>query len=141
MSEEYAHKDLTHNIIHACYAVHNQLGHGFLEIVYKDGLEIELNDKNLPFAREVGYEVEYNGMILPHVFYADFVVQDKVILEIKAKSGIVDADLAQTINYLKCSGCQVGLIVNFGRTSVEVRRVSLTQSSNPESANLRQNNT
>ena len=67
--------------------------------------------------------IKYKDIILAHKFYADFVVLDKVILEVKAKEGIADVDYAQTINYLKCSGCKVGLILNFGRMRLDIKRV------------------
>lgn len=126
MHEEYPHKSLTGLIIGGAFEVHKHLGHGFLEVVYKDALEIEFKKCGIPFAREVEYAVEYNGITLPHSFFADFIIDEKVILEVKAKSNIGDADYAQTINYLKCSGCPVGLIINFGNTSAEVKRVALT---------------
>jgi len=75
------------------------------------------------FQREKEYQINYKGVILPHKFYADFIVFDSVILEIKAKDGIANEDMAQTINYLKCSGCQVGLILNFGRVKLDIKRV------------------
>jgi GxxExxY protein len=99
-------KEETYAIIGACMNVHRNLGHGFLEIVYKDAIELELTRKNYSFDREKQYLITYNGVILPHKFYADFVILDKIILEIKAaERGIGDEQIAQTINYLKASGC------------------------------------
>ena len=63
--------------------VHRTLGHGFLEIVYKDAIEFELEKRNLSYEREKQYKIEYKGSILPHKFYADFVINDKIILEVK----------------------------------------------------------
>ncbi len=74
--------------------VHRILGKGLLEIVYKDAIEIEFKSKNIPFEREKKYEVEYKGIILPHFFYADFVVFDKIILEVKSRKGIVDEHIS-----------------------------------------------
>jgi len=105
--------------------VHNNLGKGFLEIVYKDALEFEFRNNNIPFEREKKYIVNYKDVILPHNFYADFVVFDKVILEIKGMAAIADEHLAQTLNYLKVSGCKLGLIVNFGQSSLQSKRVVL----------------
>lgn len=102
---------------------HRHLGRGFLEIVYKDALEYEFRDKNIYYEREREYVIPYKEVILPHKFYADFVVFDKIILEVKAKDSIADEDMAQTINYLKCSGCKVGLILNFGRVRLDIKRV------------------
>ena len=113
----------TSRIISAGIEIHKQLGGGFKEIVYKDAFEYELNQRGIVFEREKKYEVNYKGLVLPHFFYADFIVLDKIILEIKGKEGICDEDYAQAINYLKCSGCQVGLIINFGRMKIQIKRV------------------
>jgi GxxExxY protein len=103
--------------------IHKILGHGFLEIVYKDAYEYEFKQRLIQYEREREFSIPYKKIILPHKFFADFVVMDKVILEIKAKDGIADEDYAQTINYLKCSGCKVGLILNFGRLKLDIKRV------------------
>lgn len=113
----------TDEIIGTGIGVHKYLGAGFLEIVYKDALEYEFRNKKIDFEREKEYIISYKETILPHKFFADFVVFDKVILEIKAKNGIADEDLAQTLNYLKCSGCKVGLILNFGKRKLDIKRV------------------
>ena len=110
-------------VIRTGLEIHRQLGFGFLEIVYKDALEYELQRANCYYEREKEYKVKYKEIILIHRFYADFVVMDSVILEVKAKERICDQDLAQTINYLKCSGCKVGLILNFGRSKLDIKRV------------------
>lgn len=103
--------------------IHKTLGFGFLEIVYKDAFEYEFRKKDIFYEREKEFKIKYKDVILPHKFYADFVVMDNVILEIKAKDGIAYEDYAQTINYLKCSGCKVGLILNFGRMKLDIKRV------------------
>jgi len=105
--------------------VHNNLGKGFLEIVYKDALEYEFRKNNIQFEREKEYDVNYKDIILSHKFYADFVVFDKIILEVKGMAGIADEHIAQTLNYLKVSGCKLGLIVNFGEISLQYKRVVL----------------
>ena len=84
------YKEESYTIIGKCFEVHNNLGRGFLEIVYKDALEYEFRKAGIPYEREKEYTVNYKGLILPHKFYADFVVFDKIILEIKAVSGISD---------------------------------------------------
>ena len=122
---ELIYKEESYAIIGKCYDVHNNLGAGFLEIVYKDVLEYEFLKARIPFQREVEYEVNYNGIILPHKFYADFVVFDKIILEIKGVSGIADEHIAQTINYLKVSGNKLGLLVNFGELKLNYKRLIL----------------
>jgi len=110
-------------IIGACIEVHKQLGTGFLEIVYKDALEYEFRQRNMFFEREKEFPVPYKNTILKHKYYADLVIFEKVIVEVKAKENIAAEDLAQTINYLKCSGCKVGLIINFGTAIIGVKRV------------------
>jgi GxxExxY protein len=77
------------------------------------------------YEREKLYQIYYKGILLPHSFYADFIIFDAVILEIKSKSALASADIAQTLNYLRCSGCKVGLILNFGKPTLEIRRVVL----------------
>jgi GxxExxY protein len=124
MEQEYFPlKEETDIIIGIGIEIHKYLGNGFLEVVYKDALELEFRRKNVFFEREKPYTINYKGTILPHKFFADFVVFDSVILEIKAKDGIANEDLAQAINYLKCSGCKVGVILNFGRTRLDIKRV------------------
>lgn len=105
--------------------VHNNLGHGFLEIVYKDALEIEFKRNQIPFEREKEYPVNYKGIQLPHRFFADFIVYEKIILEVKGVNGIHDEHVAQSINYLKVSKNQVALIVNFGEPKLRFKRIKL----------------
>ncbi len=108
------YKEESYKIIGNCFEVHNNLGPGFLEIVFKDALEYEFRKSDIPYSRETEYEVNYKDIILPHKFYADFVLFDKIILEVKAVSGIADEFVAQAINYLKVSGNKLAMIVNFG---------------------------
>lgn len=105
--------------------VHNELGAGFLEIVYKDALEYEFRKAGIPYEREKMYEVNYKGVILPHLFYADFVVYDSIILEVKGVSAITDEFVAQSINYLKVSGNKLALLVNFGELRLNYKRILL----------------
>jgi GxxExxY protein len=116
-------KEESFKIIGLCMEVHNQLGAGFLEIVYKDALKYEFKKGNIPYAKEKKFEVNYKGIILPHNFYADFVVFNEIILEIKCASNLCDADIAQCINYLKVSQCKLALLVNFGEKSLVYKRI------------------
>ena len=122
---EYPLQKESYQIIGICMEVHRILGKGLLEIVYKDAIEYEFKTKEIPYEREKKYEVEYKGIFLPHYFFADFVVFDKIILEIKAQKGIVDEDISWVINYLAISKCPLGLIVNFGENSLITKRVIL----------------
>jgi GxxExxY protein len=120
------HEDISYNIIGACMRVHSFLGHGFLEIVYKDAMQVEFAESEIDFTREKEFDINYKGIILPHKFYADFFVMDNVIVEAKAvKDGISNDFIAQTLNYMKVSGCSLGLIINFGKSSLEYKRVVL----------------
>ncbi len=105
--------------------VHNNLGAGFLEIVYKDALEFEFRKAGILYEREKKYEVNYKGIVLPHKFYADFVVNENIILEVKGASGITEEFVAQAINYLKVSKGKLALITNFGETKLNYRRIVL----------------
>lgn len=122
---EIIYKEESFKLIGLSIEVHNNLGKGFLEIVYKDALEYEFRKNNVPFEREKEYEVNYKDIILPHKFYADFVVFGKIILEVKGMAGIAEEHIAQTLNYLKVSGLKLGLIVNFGELSLQYKRVVL----------------
>ena len=123
--QSYPLQQETDTIIKIALEVHKILGAGFLEIVfYKDAFEYEYKKQMIYYEREKEYQIIYKDTILPHRFFADFVVFGKVIVEIKAKEGgIAEEDIAQSINYLKCSGCKIGLILNFGKMKLEIRRV------------------
>lgn len=105
--------------------IHRILGRGFLEIVYKDALEYELKKKNIDYQREKEYTVQYKDILLPHSFYADFVVMEKIIVEVKAQKEIAEEHFGQTLNYLAASKCKIGLIYNFGEPSLVIKRVIL----------------
>jgi GxxExxY protein len=114
----------TYTIIGLCMEVHKVLGNGFSEIVYKDALMLEAKLKGIPVEREKEFKIKYKQTILPHSFFADFVFFDHIIVEIKATSNAVDnAVVSQTLNYLKASGCRVGLVVNFGEKSLKHQRL------------------
>jgi len=116
-------KEEAFQIIGKCMEVHNNLGHGFLEIVYKDALEYELKKAGIPCQREKEYKVIYKDIILPHKFYADFVVFNSIILEVKGVSALTDEFTAQCINYLKISGNKLALLVNFGELRLNHKRI------------------
>lgn len=100
-----------------------RIRNGFREIVYKDALEYEFKLKKIPYIREKRYEIKYKTIILPHVYNADFIVYNSIILEVKTSSMIGHNFVAQTINYLKASGLQLGIIANFGEKSFVSKRV------------------
>ena len=122
---ELIYKEEVYKIVGLCMEVHNELGRGFSEIVYKDAIEYECEQNGHKFEREKMYLVQYKDIILPHKYFADFVVFDRVILEVKSCEKIIDEHVGQVLNYLAASELKVGLIVNFGKKSLEYKRVVL----------------
>ncbi|HUV65556.1 MAG TPA: GxxExxY protein [Sedimentisphaerales bacterium] len=120
---EYKHKELTREIINAAYAVHNTLGHGFLEKVYHRSLFIELCKRGYSVEFETHIEVRYDDQVVGD-FSADLLIEGRIIVEVKAVDKYTGAFEAQLLNYLKATGLEVGLIINFG-PSVEVKRMVL----------------
>ncbi len=118
-------EELTYKIIGCCMEVHKSLGKGFNEIVYKDALQYEFNKNKIPFEREREFQIVYKEITLPHKYFADFIVFDKIILEIKAIESITNSHIKQTLNYLAASKLKVGLIINFGEDSLKYKRVIL----------------
>ncbi len=112
----------TYKIIGICMEVHRNLGPGLLEIIYKDAIEIELNENSIFFEREKEFIIEYKGKILPHKFYADFVVNGDIILEIKAVKELSNEHTAQILNYIKLANSEIGLLVNFQTKSLQHKR-------------------
>ena len=123
--QKYPLQKESYQVIGICMEVHRILGKGLLEIVYKDAIEFEFKQKGIPYEREKKYEIEYKGKILPHCFYADFVVDEEIILEVKANKGVIDEHYSQVINYLTLSKCALGLIINFGTDSLITKRLIL----------------
>lgn len=117
------YKDEAYEIAGICMEVHNHLGAGLLEIIYKEAIEWELDSRFIQYEREKEYPVYYKETLLRKRFNVDFVVYDKIILEVKARETIINDDIAQVINYLKLSGCKLGIIVNFGRSKLEIKRL------------------
>ncbi len=122
---ELIYKKESYAIIGVLFEVYNNLGSGFSEIVYKDAIEYEFKQLDIPFIREKQYNVNYKDITLKHNFYADFVVFDKIILEIKSVESFHDKHLAQCINYLKVSKCKLALLANFHENSLDYRRIVL----------------
>jgi len=120
---EYKHKELTSEIINAAHTVHNKLGYGFLEKVYHKSLFIELSKRGYRVQSQKPMEVRYENHIVGE-FFADLLVENKVVIEVKAVDKYTSVFEAQLLNYLKAAGFEVGLIINFG-PSVEVKRMVL----------------
>ncbi|MQP51898.1 MULTISPECIES: GxxExxY protein [unclassified Flavobacterium] len=113
----------TFKIIGICMKVHRNLGPGLLEVVYKDALEIEFKANNIPFEREKEFSIEYKGVILPHKFYADFIVNEDIVLEVKSIKEFSGEHTAQVLNYMKLSDSEIGLLVNFQNKSLQHKRL------------------
>jgi len=122
---ELLYREETRRLIGLCMEIHQELGKGHDEVVYQDALVVELDRAGIPFAREVKYEINYKGVVLPHFYYADFVIWDRILFETKAVEQLADAHLKQVLNYLAASKLRLGLLVNFGGDSLEWKRVIL----------------
>jgi len=118
--EEYLFKDLTSKIIAGFYKVYNTLGFGFLEKVYENALKVELEKMNFSVERQKPINVYYNGIVVGE-YYADLIVDGKIILELKAAEYLIEEHELQLINYLKATTIEVGLLLNFGKKP-EIRR-------------------
>jgi len=119
------YKEDSYFIIGACMEVHKELGKGFSEIVYGDALELEFKRSNIKYSREKRFNITYKETILPHYYIADFVINDKIILEIKAIESLTSSHTKQTLNYLAVSRLKLGLLVNFGENSLSSKRIVL----------------
>ena len=115
------HEEITEKIIAASFDVSNELGAGFLESVYEKALLIALMDRGLGAQSQVPLQVMFRGQIVGD-FFADIVVENKILLELKAVKNLAPEHQAQTINYLKATGIEIGLLVNFGNPKLEYRR-------------------
>lgn len=113
---------VTEKIIGCSYSVGNALGHGFLEKVYENALALELEKSGIRFIQQHKIQVLYDGKVVGD-YIADLFVEDCVIVEVKANKGLEESQIAQCLNYLKATGNEVGLLINFGRPKVEIKRV------------------
>ena len=118
-------KDDVYEIVGICMEIHRILGKGFNEIVYKDAMEYEFKKGEINYEREKKFIIGYKDTVLAHPYKADFVYEDKIVLEVKAQQGLIDTHFKQTINYLAASKIKLGLIINFGEDSLKFKRVIL----------------
>jgi GxxExxY protein len=107
-------KDESYAVIGACFAVYKDKGRGFLEPAYHECLEIEFESQRIPFLSKPPQTLQYRGRTLVQTFTPDFICYDKIVVEIKAVSALIDEHRAQLLNYLTATGCELGLLVNFG---------------------------
>lgn len=114
--------NLSHAVIGCCFAVMNELGHGFLESVYAGALAVTLRQAGIPFATEIHHPVLFRGEEIAS-FRMDLLVGQRLVVELKVVQALIPEHSAQVINYLKVSGLPHGLLINFGRPRIEVRRL------------------
>ncbi|MBR4829052.1 MAG: GxxExxY protein [Muribaculaceae bacterium] len=122
----------SYKIIGCMMRVHRELGCGFLERVYQEALEQEFIVEGVPFQREVNLNIYYRGVPLQQNYIADFVCYDKIIVELKAISKLSDVEKAQVINYLKATGYELGILANFGETSLKTERLCNISKTTPK---------
>ena len=129
------HEDLSRKILEACFEVSRELGTGFAESVYEKSLLVALAQKGLTVEAQVPLEVHFRGVLVGE-FKPDLLVESKIIVEIKAVEHLINAHFAQTLNYLKITGLDVGLVVNFGNAKLEYRRFDNRMPKRPILGNL-----
>ncbi len=131
MDMNYKHSDITSTILKAFYNVYNELGYGFLEKVYENSMIIELQKLGLSCESQKPIKVYYNNKIVGD-YYADIIVENKIIIELKAVEKIIKIHEVQLVNYLKATDIEVGLLLNFGSEPQHIRRVLTKEYRNNE---------
>jgi GxxExxY protein len=127
---ELLYKDEAYNIIGVAMTVHNELGPGFLETVYQEAMEVEFAAENIPFKREYPIAIYYKNKPLSKFYIADFICYGKIIVELKALSALNSEHQAQILNYLKATKLELGLLINFGSSKLEYKRIIREHSRN-----------
>ena len=121
---EIIYKELSYKVVGCAMEVHRDLGTGFLESVYEAAMVVELKRQGIQFEQQKKFPVIYKGIPIKD-FIADLIIEDKIIVELKAISKIGEIEKAQVINYLKATGLKLGLLINFGQTSLQSERLVL----------------
>ncbi len=121
-NKNYLHSQLSNKILSAFYTVYNTLGYGFLEKVYENAMMIELRKAGLNCSQQQHIDVYYDDKKVGD-YFADIIVEDKIIIELKAAENIADEHEAQLVNYLRATDIEVGLLLNFGKKPQHIRRV------------------
>ena len=123
---ELLYKEDTYRIIGACFEVYKDKGNGFVEPVYQECLGMEFALQGIPFTAQAALRISYKGQELKQRYIPDFMCYEKIVVELKAVSQVTDEHRAQVLNYLKATGCRVGLLVNFGHyPKLEYERIIL----------------
>ena len=125
MNNDILYKDECYKIIGACMNVHKELGPGFLEAVYLESLAFEFFEQGIPFEKEKDIRIFYKDKLLDKCYKADFLCFEKIIVELKALSELSNDHISQLLNYLKATKLRVGLLVNFGSSSLIYKRLIL----------------
>lgn len=120
---EYIYQNETYAIRGCMKAVFSELGNGYLEKVYQEALELEFQEAGIPYQREVKLNINYKGKTLQQEYIADFVCYEKIIVELKAVSQLTEIHEAQVLNYLKTTGFDLALLVNFGEKPMKIKRL------------------
>jgi len=124
---EILYPEESYAIMGACFEVYKRKGCGFVEPVYQDCMEIELDFQRIPFVAKPEVDLEYRGRPLKHKYIPDLICHGKIIVELKAVSELIDEHRAQVFNYLKATGLQLGILVNFSHfPDLEYERIVLT---------------
>jgi len=122
-STHLIYKDESYEIVGACMEIHRELGHGFLEAVYHEALAIEFALRAIPFIPEAALDVTYKNQVLEKQYFADFVCYEKIIVELKAITQFNNDHIGQVLNYLKSTRYKLGILVNFGTSELEYKRI------------------
>lgn len=130
MENDLLYKEEVFKTIGCAIEVYNELGPGFLESVYEEALKFEFEKAEIPCENQVQLRISYKGKELKKYFIADFIVFNKILIELKAEEHLTDMDKAQVINYLKATGLKLGLLINFGnKEKLDWKRLILTANS------------
>lgn len=122
---ELIYKEEAFKIVGICMNIHKALGMGLKEINYKDAMEIDFAEAGIPFKREQKFIVKYKGRILRNPYYADFIVFDSIVIEVKSVPVLINAHMAQALSYLAVSEMKLALVINFGERSLTWKRIVL----------------
>ena len=123
MTDRVLYRELSYQVMQAVFEVHNTLGPGFVEGMYEEALAYEFEMCDIPFERQKTITVHYKERIVG-THRLDFIVDDKIVLELKAVSSLTDVFKQQTLSYLKATGLRLGILINFGRSRVEYIRIA-----------------
>ena len=128
---QYKYENITGEIIGCAMEVHSCLGNGFQELIYQRSLAVDLAEKNIDFHREVEIPIYYKGVEVG-TRRADFLIENKILVELKAVIELDDVHLAQALNYLEAYNLEIGLLINFGSKSLQIKRLLNKKYKNPD---------